>query len=226
MKKVLSMLLVIILAVSMVGCSGSVKEAEPQQETATPTPNPAILLYEKYSDIISALEEKNYDGAVSLIEELKPTPEVPPIKEVTITTDNFFDYFELNRQIKTNYAEKDSQGKITAIDREVSYVLKEEYRIAEEKKRDCIVEIGLKYDYLYHYSIVDVDFDSFSFTSTEEPHLDKQDEWMKGLIPINGNRDRYEIWLGYERLSLDYARIIDTDSIELVSASGTIYIYE
>ena len=221
MKKVLSMLLVIILAVSMVGCSGSVKEAEPQQETATPTPDPAILLYEKYSDIISALEEKNYDGAVSLIEELKPTPEVPPIKEVTITTDNFFDYFELIRQIDPVYTEKDSQGNIICIGREVGYALKEEYRIAEEKKRECVVEAGITNDEIRYDSIKDVDFAVFGYTPIGKPDIGHYDRMKSGFKKFNGP---YYIDVGAESLYLDFVIIID--NIELVTASGTIYIYE
>ena len=128
MRKALSLLLVLIFVVSLAGCGGSAKEAEPQQETATPTPDPAILLYEKYSDIISALEEENYDGAVSLIEEMKPTPEVPPIKEVIITTDNFFDYFEFIRINSRDLTSKDSQGNIKTLVRLVRYILKPELK--------------------------------------------------------------------------------------------------
>jgi hypothetical protein len=215
MKKVLSMLLVLILVVSMVGCGGSAKESEPQQETATPAPNPAILLYEKYSDIISALEEENYDGAVSLIEEMKPIPKVPSIKEVIITTDNFFDYFELNKQIDIDYAVKDSHGNITFTRRIVRYVLKEEYTIAEEKKGDCVVEVGVTYDNIEYLSLIDIDFESFSFTPLEEPHIYQYDYMLKGSSDIH---------VSYEYLHANGVNIID--NIELVSASGTIYIYE
>ncbi len=223
MKKVLSMLLVIILAVSMVGCSGSVKEAEPQQETATPTPDPAILLYEKYSDIISALEEENYDGAVSMIEEMKPAPEVPPIKEVTITTDNFFDYFEFTRFNSRDLTIKDSQGNIKTLVRLIRYILKPEYTIAQERLSDCAVNVGITYDELYYsdvYAPIDVDFDSFTFTTIQEPYTEHEDIMIHADLISN----QYRMTVGSDSLSTEYVELIE--NIELVTVSGTIYIYE
>ena len=225
MRKALSLLLVLIFVVSLAGCGGSAKEAEPQQETATPTPDPAILLYEKYSDIISALEEENYDGAVSLIEEMKPTPEVPPIKEVIITTDNFFDYFEFIRINSRDLTSKDSQGNIKTLVRLVRYILKPEYSVAQERLSDCAVEVGVTYDevaYVGSISPIDVDFDSFTFSTFQEPIIEHEDKMIHADYFSNNNQ--YRMTIGSEHLSTEYVDLIE--NIELVSVSGTIYIYE
>lgn len=221
MKKVLSILLALILVVGMIGCGGGAKEAEAPRETATPTPDPAILLYEKYSDIITALEEENYDRAVSLIEEMMPTPS---IKEVTITTDNFFDYFEFKRINSRDLTEKDSQGSIKTLGRLVRYFLKPEFTLAQEKLSDCYVEVGVTYDkilYISYESPIEVDFDSFSFSTDIEPYIEHEDKLL--LADYFPNVNQYRMTIGSDILSTDYIEL--TENIEFISASGTIYIY-
>lgn len=86
MKKYLAALLSLSL---LAGCSASVGDQ----------------MYEKYGTIIDALEEENFDAAIQEISQMKKEKLIAEagdindyITTVTLTNDNFYDYFELKKE--------------------------------------------------------------------------------------------------------------------------------
>lgn len=61
-------------------------------------------MYEKYGELIDALEAEDYEKAADYISSLMPEPEV---EEVALTIDNWSDYFYIYRE---NSFEKDAYG--------------------------------------------------------------------------------------------------------------------
>ena len=117
MRRLIVVIMVLSLALSLCAC-GSAPVAEPSV---------GDQMYEKYGDIIGALEEERYDDAIDAISAMKPAPE---IEEVTITKDNFLDYYEVVLQEANN--EKDAAGNIVTLylypQSDLVYGLKEEYK--------------------------------------------------------------------------------------------------
>ncbi len=123
MKKLTALVCILAIALSFCACGQAAQPAEPTPE---PTPSLGDQMYEKYGSIIDKLEAEEYQAAIDEISAMLPEPE---ITEVTITPENFWDYYEL----VTNdlpYIDKDATGKITECQPAWQYylVLKQEYQ--------------------------------------------------------------------------------------------------
>ena len=155
MKKYIAFLITIIMAVSIISC-GSSNNKEPE-------PSVGDQMYEKYKSIIDKLEGENYDGAIEEIQAMKPAPEV---KEVEITPENFFDYYDI---VYWEYnIERDSDGKITRIDKRdnvFDFKLKDEYLLDVDE--DNTIEIGVTCEYDLK-KIEDVNFETGEITLSDE----------------------------------------------------------
>ena len=74
MKKTITVLLLLTLILALCACGQTADTKAPQEAapTAEPTPSVGDEMYSKYGDIINALEEQNYDDAISLIGSMRP----------------------------------------------------------------------------------------------------------------------------------------------------------
>ena len=121
LRKVLFASLAFLLV--LVGCSSG--------------PSKGDEMYEKYKDLIDALEAENYEGAMQAFSSYIPQPET---ETITLSTENWSDYFDLS--IFPTY-EKDAQGNINTVHE--CYVL----TIKPEYEGKCSIEggfVGYEYD--------------------------------------------------------------------------------
>lgn len=172
MKKYLALLLMIIMAVSIIGCGGNTAQ-EPEQATE-PEPSIGDQMYEKYKTIIDKLEGENYDGAIEDIQAMKPAP---TIQEVEITKDNFYDYYDI--VYEEDGIERDSDGKIVAIDksdRYFSFKLKDEYSLDDNEDNTIAIGVTCGYDLK---KIENVDFETGKITLADDNINEQMDEILE-----------------------------------------------
>lgn len=232
MKRAVLVLLILSLCLALCACGEpQVIEKEVEVEKIVEViPDE----YEQFWDIVDALVREDYDSAQALIEAMKPEPEKPPIVEVSITTENFFDYFEYVEfhELETS-TEKDSAGNTTIIHFSPGFYLKDKYSLAKERYNDCKVEVGLKYNVISFWGKngITIDFDNYSYNVTGKPvSSSPQDKHLESRCYQTEPNYTFFINLGWGlRLTYDQkwgSDTIDKDSINLVSASGTLYLYE
>ncbi len=231
MKRAVLVLLILSLCLGLCACG------EPQViEKEVEVEKIVEVVPEKYQGLIDALEAEDYDGAQAALDALKPVPKTPPIKEVKITTENFFDYFEYKEFPEENlWPEKDSAGILVSVSAFSGYYLKEEYTIAEERFEECKVEAGVKYavqDY-YYAKLIEADLDTLTYAVKGRPSwTHNEDMLIEGRYSHpNNNAPYYALLFQWAAcLTNDYknhtSTLIPEDKVELVSASGTLYLYE
>ena len=229
MKRILVFAIVLSSLFSLCAC-GSTEIVEKEVKVEVPV---IPEQYVKYQDLLDELEAGNYEAAQARIEKMKPVPETPPIIEVQITRDNFLDYFEF---IEFNesfiHYEKDSSGKTKLVLCTPGFFLKSKYRFAEEKENECSIELGIKYNVLYFYPnnrAILCNLDDCTYEITGKPdRTDSEDTILKGRY-YGGEISTYGITNNVaSSLSSNYsdqAAVVDKQTIEIVSASGMIYLY-
>ena len=189
---------------------------------------------DKYADLIGLLEAEDYDGAVALIETMRPAPVVPDIIEVTITTDNFFDYFELKEYVDESMTMYDEAGNVSGLIVINSYVLKEEYTLADVRADDCAVAADISFDYTFYGNPQNVNFTDRTFTpagdgteisevieTTVLGSLVNHGTVIEGL---GSTESTWEITL--PSFIFSNASVQKLNSVELLSAAGTLYLYD
>ena len=192
--------------------------------------------YKKYQGLIDALEAKDYDSASEIFEGLLPVPEVPPMKEVEITKDNFLDYFEYQQFPADNLNfRRTSAGDIYAVSGASGFYLKDGYKIAHEKAAECKVEAGVKYKISWFYAGnkgINIDPATCSYDITLKANdVTDQDELSESYyLTYPDGTEMFAILFSYaaqlSKEKNDANLIIEPDGVELVSASGTLYLYE
>ena len=244
MKKLIALTLALVSIFALCACG----------ETAAPAPAEPVVTekivektvevevevpvvpeeYVKYQDLIDALEAEDYESAYKFIYDMVP---VPPVTEVEITSDNFFDYFELKMDFEPGrYVEKDSNGKVTAFSMRSGYVLKDEYRIATDQDHQSNIEVGVKYKqfgYVDPKKSVNIDFDNFTYkvTAKKADWTENMDQLVEGFLWGSEDGSVYYCVLfnasTYMTNKKNYSvNVISEKSIEFQSASGTLYLYE
>ena len=234
MKKIVLFALLLALVFALCACGETVvKEIEKEVEVEVPT---VPQEYTGYGELVEALEKGDYEAALAFIDRLEPEPEVPPIKEVQITTENFPDYFEyIELPEKGRYNQTDADGNITAVSMNSGYYLKPEYTVAKEKAWDCSLEVGLKYalHWFHNGECIETDLENatyeitgknkdFNVMSADRMCTGQYVNWWENTEPF------YYVLVGNTRLTdrHDSTCIIPEEDIELVSASGVLYLYE
>lgn len=172
MKKIVTFLCLLALCLSLCACGQS---AQPVQEEPSPAqlepaqlePSKGDLMYEKYGSIIDNLESEDYQAAIDEIRAMLPEPE---IIEVSITPENFYDYYELV-DIEP-YISKDANGKVLEVwpYLDMQFILKSEYqdRLINEGSK---VEIGVTADYSLRTISVDWNTGEWSFGEEDLPDI-------------------------------------------------------
>ena len=172
-------------------------------------------------------------AAPAVFEDTASEPETPPIREVTITTENFFDYFEyveFPENSKSVYI--DSVGVLNNIRFDSGYYLKDGFVVAEEKQQDCAVEVGVKWkvQQFYRNKGIMVDLEAHSYEATGDPRFTyKFDEMKEGTVFRPEQDDPLSYHISFYRTNLGNGNGNDTYiiiEVNFVSASGTLYLYE
>ena len=234
MKKRIALLLVLALIFALCACGQpQVIEKEVEKTVEVPVIPEA---WQKYQKLFDALKAEDYDGASEIFEGLLPEPEGPPTVKVEITKDNFLDYFEF-QQFPPNNLDfgRTSAGEITSVFGRSGFYLKEGYRVAHEMANDCKVEVGVKYKVSWFYNGnkgINVYPATCTYDITLKPNdVSDEDELIEGVFWIYPDGyEEYAVFFKYgAQLSKEKNRstlIIEPDGVELVSATGTLYLYE
>ena len=219
MKRLIILSLVLVLLFNLAACGAPALPpvSDPTQESVLESEVPS-LTEEKASSPADA--EAGVDA------ELLPARK---IIEVEITADNFFDYFEFvefpEGKLETH---TNPDGTLTAIIAPSAFYLREDYEVASEKAETCSLEAHVKYmrnAYYYVQRAVRVDLPGCSYdilrkTPNEYSSL-SHDELIKGTWEDG----KYFVYIGSDTaLFATTVKIIE--NIKLLSASGTLYLYE
>ncbi len=188
--------------------------------------------YRRHMDAIGALEAEDYAAARNLIEELRPTPEVPPTVAVEITADNFYDYFEYVEIPKsTARVERLSSGEPAAIFAQSGFYLKDGFTPDPAHVNDSSITVDVKYtQYLLQPDSLDIDFDDLSYkllVPLDSKHASLFEENEAQVSRYDGSK--IYIGLRYSTSVLnDYVNFapVVLGDVEIVSASGQLYLYE
>ena len=186
--------------------------------------------YLKYQELLDTLEAGNFDEARNMVEQMRPAPEYPPVTEVEITADNFLDYFEYVELPELGLVvERFSSGEPAAIFASSGFFLKDAYQVHPLHREDIDITADVKYTrWLLQPSTLAIDFDAVSYT-LEEP-LDPEAFYaMKEEKTLHSRYSESCLYLTLPtRTALlnDYVNYAPQiiDSVELVSASGTLYL--
>ena len=184
MKRWTAILCLLALCLSLCACGQTAQpaQAEPTPEPTPQAPSKGDLMYDKYGSIIDKLEAGDFDGALEEISAMKPEPK---ITTVTITPENFYDYYELEMYDSSNI-QRDAGGRITYFYPSWDYyfVLKDEYRgrlLAEGSG----VEVGLTGEASIRRLTIDWEKGSYAFG--EEP----EDEIREKIIAYYNRSNPY-----------------------------------
>ncbi len=153
-------LIMMLICAAMVTACGSSQTAGPADgAAASGTEDPAgeegtVDLAEKYSEIITHLENEEYDEAIEAINAMRPEPET---ETISITLDNWQEYFSFVDDYRYEY---DAQGAITETNYHIFFQLKEEY---QDRLVSINGTVGYEYgDYVPH-KVTSIDKENGSF---------------------------------------------------------------
>ena len=158
-------LIMMLICAAMVTACGSSQAAGPADgASASGTEDPAgdqekseegtVDLAEKYSEIITHLENEEYDEAIEAINAMRPEPET---ETVSITMDNWQEYFSFVDDYRYEY---DAQGAISETNYLILFQLKEEY---QDRLVSMNGTVGYEYDDYVPHKITSIDKESGSF---------------------------------------------------------------
>ena len=192
---------------------------------------------ENYSEIINCLENKNYDSAIQLIEQMKKDELAlqnanKGIKEVQITIDNWDQYFEFGYSYDYYM---NSFDEITHINCASGFKLKDEYQIVMDNS--CETSVSFEATLESYDANVTYDFDKGSFTVSEPLSEGKHttnhtttyhksvNESYGKESPADGVAGMGSMWQGSSEGGNVQEESV-TRIVEVLRAQGTLYIYE
>ena len=225
MKRILSAILAAILCITLCACSGVKQEvydaAKAGYEEATAKYDALKTKVEKYSAVIDALEKEDYDGAVAAVEAMRPAPEVTAVE---ITIDNLWDYFEIT---ENRVEKRDADGNLYQVSQAYRLSLKEEYAFAKRTEYPTALVVGYEYDSsidLYERPCV-FDFDTLTCDS---PVTSQINEHKSGQARLE-EADYIFLYTLLVSCPTDpeserMAQIDHSENLEIVNASGTVYL--
>ena len=91
MKKMVCLLLAAVFVFLFCACGSASPVPVPGGNSTETEIIEVEKIPEKYAGLIASIEAGDYDGAVAIIDAMRPAPVIPDIMEVTITTENFLD---------------------------------------------------------------------------------------------------------------------------------------
>ena len=237
MKKAVNLLLILSLCLGLCACGGP-RIIEKEVEVPVVPEE-----WYKYREIFRALDTENYDEAWKLVEDWMDADKKTAVREVTITTENFLDYFEYVEFPEYELdIEKDSAGNPKKLYFRSGYCLKEGYIAPMEKLEDSELHVTARYDRLIFRNNegIDVDLENRTYTITGEPSYSESLErslplYSRTIFDLGDPSPDYPFFEQcYYYVYVDstiLSGIADDSSAvitfpEIVSASGTLYLYE
>ena len=224
MKRIIAVLLLITLSFSLLACAAPTPAVAPAPaEAVEEGPSEKEMLFDKYEDIIKALEAEDYDKVINAVTAMKPVPTPPAATKVDITLDNYLEYFDLITDIDDTV--KDAHGNPTQLDRYTYLKLKDMYSIDSDNPGEIIV--GIEYDESVSlYKGTDIDRETFT-ASGKRKALDNFHESIQNSSYVS----RYDNTRLYCSLFQETIMIGDKETntwlvsnFEIVNISGTIYL--
>ena len=256
MKKFLALILVLVMCLSLAACgsgqdkdtSGSGNDGGSQSGGAqwgdangsgnnggsTADPNQG-----KYDQIIQWLKDGEYDSAISQIERmkqdaLKAENAAKGIREITITMDNWSEYFEIvDARVDDYYL--NSFKEITTINCSTGIKLKDQYKLVQDDN-DRSTSVAFEADLQRFNAEVTYDFDNGtctvgeqgeavenikSFTNTYTPGVYTKTD----MDPGDG-----AVGIGYRWQGIKEDGTVQNEMVsyflQMTRAQGTLYIYE
>ena len=174
MKKFLFAILAIILCLGLCACSNvkqelhdvavsSYEAMKAEYEDISAKYDVLKTKVDKYSTVIEALEKEDYDGAVDAVNAMRPVPVTvePEYKQVVITKDNFWDYFEYREEFLTH---PNSFDELVLEYDHIAYglFLKEEYKSLIAKP--STVAVSYHADVKYEKAKINKEKETFEWT--------------------------------------------------------------
>ena len=247
MKKLIALALILASVFALCACGEAAPAAAPATAVAEPVVTEKIVEVEKevpvipeeyvpFKDLLDALVAEDYDSAQTILDELKPEPEKPDVVEITITKDNFFDYFEYTSDFKPDrYIQQNSKGKVVGFMFQPAYVLKDGYKVAIDEEYESNVEVGVKYKFKFYYPVkknVDIDFEKLTYKVTGKANSTENiDELIKGYYRFVEEENANTFYIPFKsQIYMTYqknagAQNIPKKEIQFISANGTLYLY-
>ena len=230
MKKLIAIVLILASVFALCACgkpAAAGKEAEKEAETAAEAPAENQSPAEK-------AEPEGSDPATEISEEQPAEPELSPFKAVEITTDNFFDYFEYQQFPPDNLDfSRTSAGKIYAVTAASGFYLKDGYRIYHDKAGDCKVEAEVKYQVSWFTNgnkgiNIDPANCSYEVTLKANDITDQEEQRESYYLTYPDGTEMFAIMFSCPtHLTTEKdasTMIVEPEGVELVSASGTLYL--
>lgn len=240
MKKLIALLLVISSLLPLCACGTAVPEPIVTEKIIEKEVPVVPEEYVRYRDLLDALEAGNYDSAQSILDSMKPESAISHVKDVKITRENFFDYFEFVAfpDYGRSYS-YDRDGTVLAVGGMSGFYLKDGYTVAKDSLSLCYTGVAVKYDILSfaQNENITVDLENCTYTVTGAPsQTDAFYKMLDGSI-MSVEKDgsysySYYISLpGFNLQTSNLSNIPDMDSwvvdnIDLEIASGVLYLNE
>ncbi len=230
MKKLIAIVLILASVFALCACgkpAAAGKEAAKETETAVDAPAENQSTADKNEPEVSA-------PSAEISEEQPAEPELPPEKAVEITVDNFFDYFEFQQFPPDNLDfKRTSAGKIYSVIAASGFYLKDGYRIDHDKAGQCKVEVGVKYQISWFTNgnkgiNIDPANCKYEVTLKANDITDQEEQRESYYLTYPDGTEMFAIMFSCPTILTTEkdasTMIVEPDGVELVSASGTLYL--
>ena len=198
----------------------SATEAAADGPAREAVPGEAARLTGKYGDILALLEKNDTSGAVSLILEMQS--EGVGLKEVVITPENFWDYFEYREDFMKRY------NAFGEIETNESYIvcglaLKEEVRERVDASKSS-AEIAVAFEAVFQYETAEIDTENGTFVWTGDADIGSIRRMQSSCLIACGPRavDLYGAGGAYEAGNVKYYQRMR--SIKITSTEGSLWL--
>lgn len=183
MKKIISLVLVLMLCMALVACGTDEKYAALlehleannyegiKSELAALSPDFQAEQEQmaadaeklaKYEDLIDLLEAEDYESAMLNVQERIPVPVEPSCSAIAITLDNWQEYYVIEHVEKWH---TNSFGETDALSFDVTVCLKPEYADRVANKEDSKTNFDISYDCICR--TIDIDYSAQTYTFTD-----------------------------------------------------------
>ena len=211
MKRIFAVLLIAVMCLSSVGCSGE------------------IAKYKKYEALINYMEAEDYESALAEMIRLsnsgdasanseEAASEEKSVVAVEINSENWQEYFEI---IEEDQIEYNNFNEIEDMYQNFYLVLKDGYEMAGYEMPNCETNVAVEYNYFTEWRYVEIDKENGVLT-------------IGDLVPDRSNEDHNGsmITIYSEKCSLTNGRTWSEGmqavptGFEIVRMQGTLYIME
>lgn len=243
MKKILIVLMALILSLGLFSCGSADDYNEKKYEIENNADVDANTVdeeeKEKYQNIIQMIKDKNYDGAISSInqmkdDEAKAENDKKGIREVAITMDNWSEYFEFGY---TYDYYTNAFDEITHVNAYCGIGLKEGYELVVDDE-NCDSSVSFEAGMETYYAYVTYDFAAGTFSiggPTDNDYKYTKNETATYTDSVYTSFSENDPATGFAGIGYGWQGDVDDGEtqeesvsriVDVVRAEGIIYIYE